>query len=548
MLERTEAGSISTGIEVVEESTTVDDNLATATGSFVTAAERLVDNLRTIRVMVDRQVDMTNITQLVGTTVDLVDEACMDARDGSAKDVGTRVVVGLIGIIMIAGLGVSVTAAEDAVDTATIDNHIVIAGSGSITATIDGFDGILVAEIDMYIGGAHSIHGHVGSLVTTTVDSVKGVALEALEGLLGKVGTRKFVDTHCQRLELASVRIAVSGIVSHVVDIDIGVAEGGAHVVVGTKDVAADDGVAGSGRADVDGGDTVNIATLVVSDISHFAATVDGTVDESAENVDLGVAEDAASDVVGAPVGTMAGGVVIDVMDNLLVIFVGCRGVGDFIDTVSAAIDVAEPFAIVGEAGVLDKGTDATAIIHVDNHVGVTKDGALFGATGDGAHDGGSAGDVDTGGVGTSHGDPGGRAEVDITLTAAINIAGTGVGKVAGLVVDGPVAGVLASCSIGILGIDGHVVEVDFVGRADDGAAGDVDDGDAGAGDEDGGGVPVAEGGHLTAAEDRAVETGAATDVDGGVGDAAGIFLGVGYLCVALTRAEDVAVALPGGQ
>ena len=525
----TEASGIGASVEVLEVGAAFDDHLATATGSFVTATEGLVNDLFTVgRVVGDRQVDMSDITHLVGATIDLVDKAGIDMCGGRAENVSAGVVVGGIGVVVVTCLGVSVTATKDAIDATAVNNHIVVAGAGCIAAAVDRVDGVLVAVIDTHVSGTvHTIHRRMGSLVTATVDSTEGVTLRASLSLCRKVFTRELGGGCHKGFEGVYERITVGGIVRSMVDVHLGVTEGGTREVVGTENIAMDDGVTLRGAADVDSGVTA-VGGEFVTHGGHGATTVDATQQFATEDVDTAVAVDTAGEDAGSPFdiqgeagssGVVGGGVVV-------------------LTQVVAAIASSENITVVVlvDGSWIDNRTDVAT---VDGDGGVAQHHALFGAAIDAAPDG-AAVDGDATRAGATHGDPMRVFGIHIALAAAEDVTSAGVEEGSIVVIDSPLTGVLVASTLTQSIVNGHDIG-ELLSRAD-GAAVDGDGGSTGAIVEDTVVAPPADAGHLATTEDTATNDGIAGDGDGGVSDAACEDIVV-VVDVALTGTIDVADA-----
>ena len=496
----TEASGIGASVEVLEVGAAFDDHLATAAGSLVTATEGLVNDLFTVgRVVGDRQVDMSDITHLVGATIDLVDKAGIDMCGGRAENVSAGVVVGGIGVVVVTCLGVSVTATKDAIDAATVDNHTVVTGVGCIAAAIDGVDSVLITIVDTHTSGAvHGVYRLVGGLVTATVDSTEGVTLRASLSL-------------------------------SMVDIDLGVAIGGTSVVVGAEDIAIDGGVTLGGTANVDEGVAVDgVTRLVVTHRGEGATTVDRAINGAAENVDAGITEDAARQEAGVPANAHTRATGRRIVGSIVVPLIGV------VTAVAGSVDIAEVVLVDGSW--IDNRTDVAT---VDGDGGVAQHHALFGAAIDAAPDG-AAVDGDATRAGATHGDPMRVFGIDIALAAAEDVTSAGVEEGSIVVIDSPLTGVLVASTLTQSIVNGHDIG-ELLSRAD-GAAVDGDGGSAGAIVEDTVVAPPADAGHLATTEDTATNDGIAGDGDGGVSDAACEDIVV-VVDVALTGTIDVADA-----
>ena len=444
-----------------------------------------------------------------------------------------------------------------------------------------------------------SVGGSVGCLVAAAVDLLEGKAavvaetrlLRLVEGL--KVFRGEFVVFRSQCLQTSGIMVAVDNIdcalgdrdgvaggVGGLVDMDVGVAVGGAAVVVGAEDGTLDVGGAygrgGVGRvgrvgrvdrrveraggpADIDMGDTL-VGAYLVARRGEGAATVDRAEHMAAEHVDVGVAIDAAGEGRGfgaegvvageaetfAEVSARDGGVVggIDRPGDIVLILVGV-GVGivvGFVAAVAAAVDVA---VNIGLTVVGNLGADLSV---VDGDVGVADNLSLLGAAEDGTHDDGHrvGGGTEVGGVaygdggrpGLAEGDPMWVLDVHVALAAAEDVAGAGVYEMAFVVLDGPVAGFGA--------ID--VVICELLGGADGGGTVDIHRGGACLGHVGAGSfVSPADAGHLAAAEDRTPDCRFALDEDIGVHHLAEEDVGR-VDTVALAGTEDVAYGVVAGK
>ena len=202
--------------------------------------------------------------------------ATQDGGRGFAEDIGGTVGVASALGQAVAG-GVAVAAGEEGVDAATFDGDegigIVAGGShvGGAAAAVDHLDGVLAA-VDVDGGFLLACRGGlVVGLVAAAVDALQG---EVGRGML--LGVVQFIDGIKGAYHVGQ---GVAG----VVDVHLHLAGGGAVLVVGAEDVAADD----------DG--------VVAGDASGLAC--DGGVLAGGADVDRGVAAHK-----GGHVGTVAEG------------------------------------------------------------------------------------------------------------------------------------------------------------------------------------------------------------------------------------------------
>ena len=135
---------------------------ATATG-FVTAAIGVGHHDGTAAVGLDLEARIIDVALGVGTTEHLGDETAVDLGPRGAADVGTRI-----------ALTGTVAAAEDLIDTASLDDDVVVFSVGCVAATIDRLDGVLLAVVHVHKSAAIVGIGAMGRLVATTIDGTEG--------------------------------------------------------------------------------------------------------------------------------------------------------------------------------------------------------------------------------------------------------------------------------------------------------------------------------------------------------------------------------------
>ena len=261
-----------------------------------------------------------DVTRGVGASESSGEVATLDGGGGVAVDVGRAVGVGIFvprrcGV----GEGMTVAAAEEGVDAATLDGDIDVgldgvgarhaAYVGSAAAAVDHLDGVF-AVVDKDCGGVTVGHRrHVGRLVAAPVDGLDGESGVCVP--IRSTGR----DSGLERFEVgegAHQVVGSSGSVGGLPDVDLDVVAGSACDIIAAEDIASDGGAAAD----------VACALFFLSDIDVHAAFDEG-FDEwicltAAAAVDA-TRHDAGEDIYPGGIG----------------------GIGTYVGQVAAAVDVA---------------------------------------------------------------------------------------------------------------------------------------------------------------------------------------------------------------
>ena len=193
----------------------------------------------------DREVlgAVDNVTGRVGTCEGGAEIAAVDDGIGVAIDVGRTEMsaFGIGGSVSVvdgvaSSKGVTVAAAEEGVDAATVDGDIDIAQDevgahvGSTAAAVDHLHGV-VAVVDIDAGGISlGGSGDIVGFVATAVDALDGEGRRRIGGIVLEIG------------EVGEVANLVGSGVCRFPDVDLYIGFGSSLDVVATEDIAAQDG------------------------------------------------------------------------------------------------------------------------------------------------------------------------------------------------------------------------------------------------------------------------------------------------------------------
>ena len=108
-----------------------------------------MNQLRTIRCVIDGERNLGYVTILVAAAENLAEESAVNLSGGTAGNISTRIVICFIRSSVVAAGTIAVTTTENAVDETAVDYDFDISGIGRVTAAIQRMDGVLLAGIDV---------------------------------------------------------------------------------------------------------------------------------------------------------------------------------------------------------------------------------------------------------------------------------------------------------------------------------------------------------------------------------------------------------------